>query len=49
MRMTRRTALAAAAGLSALSALGLARAQGTEPIKIGVLIALSGPAAAYGA
>jgi branched-chain amino acid transport system substrate-binding protein len=49
MRMTRRTALAAAAGLSALSALGLAKAQGTEPIKIGVLIALSGPAAAYGA
>jgi len=49
MRMTRRTALSAAAGLSALSALGLAKAQGTEPIKIGVLIALSGPAAAYGA
>jgi len=49
MRMTRRTALAAAAGLSALSALRLASAQGTEPIKIGVLIALSGPAAAYGA
>ena len=49
MRMTRRTALATAAGLSALSALGLAKAQGNEPIKIGVLIALSGPAAAYGA
>jgi len=49
MRMTRRTALATAAGVSALSALGLAKAQGNEPIKIGVLIALSGPAAAYGA
>ena len=49
MSMTRRSALAAAAGLSALSALGLAKAQGSEPIKIGVLIALSGPAAAYGA
>jgi branched-chain amino acid transport system substrate-binding protein len=47
--MTRRTAIAAAAGLSALSALGLAKAQGNEPIRIGVLIALSGPAAAYGA
>jgi len=45
MRMTRRTALATAAGVSALSALGLAKAQGNEPIKIGVLIALSGPAA----
>ena len=49
MNITRRTALAAAAGLSALSALRMASAQGTEPIKIGVLIALSGPAAAYGA
>ena len=49
MKMTRRTALAAAAGLSALGAFSLASAQGTEPIKIGVLIALSGPAAAYGA
>jgi len=49
MKMTRRTALAAAAGLSALSAFNLAPAQGNEPIKIGVLIALSGPAAAYGA
>lgn len=49
MRMTRRTVLAAAAGLSAMTALGTALAQGTGPIKIGVLIALSGPAAAYGA
>ncbi|MEO7730699.1 MAG: ABC transporter substrate-binding protein [Kofleriaceae bacterium] len=49
MMMTRRKALATAAGLSALSALRLASAQGSEPIKIGVLIALSGPAAAYGA
>jgi branched-chain amino acid transport system substrate-binding protein len=49
MKMTRRTALAAAASLSALGAFTLASAQGTEPIKIGVLIALSGPAAAYGA
>jgi branched-chain amino acid transport system substrate-binding protein len=49
MNMTRRTALAAAVGLSALSSLKLASAQGTGPIKIGVLIAMSGPAAAYGA
>lgn len=49
MKMTRRTALAMAAGLSALSGLKLASAQSAEPIKIGVLIALSGPAAAYGA
>jgi branched-chain amino acid transport system substrate-binding protein len=49
MKMTRRTALATAAGLSALSALRLASAQGSGPIKVGALIALSGPAAAYGA
>ena len=49
MKMTRRTALAAAAGLATLGGFNLASAQGTEPIKIGVLIALSGPAAAYGA
>lgn len=49
MTMTRRAALAAAAGLSALGALRLASAQGNEPLKVGVLIALSGPAAAYGA
>jgi branched-chain amino acid transport system substrate-binding protein len=49
MGMTRRTALAAAAGLATLGAWHPASAQGTEPIKIGVLIALSGPAAAYGA
>ena len=49
MRMTRRTALATAAGLAALSALRFASAQDSGPIKIGVLIALSGPAAAYGA
>lgn len=49
MTMTRRAALAAAAGLSALGALRLALAQGNEPLKVGVLIALSGPAAAYGA
>src|SRR5688572_16088773 len=49
MRMTRRMVLATAAGLSTLSALSLASAQGTGPIKVGVLIALSGPAAAYGA
>lgn len=49
MKMTRRTALATAAGLSALSALGLASAQGSGPIKVAALIALSGPAAAYGA
>lgn len=49
MRMTRRTALAAAAAYSALGALSFVSAQGGEPIKVGVLIALSGPAAAYGA
>lgn len=49
MKMTRRTALATAAGLSALSALRLASAQGSGPIKVAALIALSGPAAAYGA
>lgn len=49
MRMTRRTALATAAGLSALNALRLASAQSNEPIRVGVLIALSGAAAAYGA
>ena len=49
MRMTRRAAVVTAAGLSALSMFGLAAAQGNEPIKIGVLIAMSGPAAAYGA
>jgi branched-chain amino acid transport system substrate-binding protein len=47
--MTRRAAVVTAAGLSALSMFGLAAAQGNEPIKIGVLIAMSGPAAAYGA
>ena len=49
MKLTRRMVLATAAGLSATSTLGLASAQGTGPIKVGVLIALSGPAAAYGA
>lgn len=49
MTLTRRAAIAAAVALSTLSALELASAQGNEPIKIGVLIALSGPAAAYGA
>lgn len=49
MSITRRTALAAAASLTAIGAAGTALAQGTGPIKIGVLIALSGPAAAYGA
>jgi branched-chain amino acid transport system substrate-binding protein len=49
MTMTRRTVLATAAALSAMSALGSALAQGAGPIRIGVLIALSGPAAAYGA
>ena len=49
MRMTRRAAIATVASLSALSMSGLAAAQGNEPIKIGVLIAMSGPAAAYGA
>jgi branched-chain amino acid transport system substrate-binding protein len=49
MKITRRTALAAAAGFSALGALRIAAAQGSEPLKVGVLIALSGPAAAYGA
>jgi branched-chain amino acid transport system substrate-binding protein len=49
MTITRRKAMAAAVGLSALGALQLAVAQGTGPIKIGALIALSGPAAAYGA
>lgn len=49
MKMTRRIVLATATGLSAMSALGLASAQDAGPIKIGVLIALSGPAAAYGA
>jgi len=49
MTITRRKAIAAAVSLSALGALQLAVAQGTEPIKIGALIALSGPAAAYGA
>jgi len=47
--MTRRAAVVTAAGLSALSMFGLAAAQGNEPIKIGVLIAMSGPAAVYGA
>lgn len=49
MTMTRRNVLTAAAGLSALSPLNLVLAQGTGPIRIGVLIAQSGPAAAYGA
>ena len=49
MTMNRRTLIAATAGLSALATLRLAAAQGNEPIKVGVLIALSGPAAAYGA
>lgn len=49
MKITRRMAIATAAGLSALSTLRLASAQGSGPIKVGVLIALSGPAAAYGA
>jgi branched-chain amino acid transport system substrate-binding protein len=49
MNLTRRAVIAAAVALSTLSALELASAQGNEPIKIGVLIALSGPAAAYGA
>lgn len=49
MKMTRRTAIATAAGLSTLSALRLGSAQGSGPIKVGALIALSGPAAAYGA
>lgn len=48
MRMTRRSALTLAAAVPA-SALAPAWAQGRQPIKIGVLIALSGPAAAYGA
>jgi branched-chain amino acid transport system substrate-binding protein len=49
MGITRRAALASAAALSALGVFGPAAAQGNEPIKIGVLIAMSGPAAAYGA
>jgi branched-chain amino acid transport system substrate-binding protein len=50
MRMTRRVVLAGTAGMLMLSGAGMASAQGTQPpIKIGVLIALSGPAAAYGA
>jgi branched-chain amino acid transport system substrate-binding protein len=47
--MTRRTALAAAASLSMLGAFNVTQAQDNGPIKIGVLIAMSGPAAAYGA
>lgn len=49
MKITRRGVLAAAAGYSALATLRVASAQGSGPIKVGVLIALSGPAAAYGA
>ena len=49
MNIKRRTALASVAGLYALSALTLASAQSSGPIKVGALIALSGPAAAYGA
>jgi branched-chain amino acid transport system substrate-binding protein len=49
MNIKRRTALASVAGLYALSAFTLASAQSSGPIKIGALIALSGPAAAYGA
>jgi branched-chain amino acid transport system substrate-binding protein len=51
VRITRRQVLAAAAGLPALGALGSAGsafAQDASPIKLGALIALSGPAAAYG-
>ena len=49
MNIKRRTALASVAGLYALSAFTLASAQSSGPIKVGALIALSGPAAAYGA
>ncbi len=49
MGITRRAALATVAGLSALGTLTLSFAQDAGPIRIGVLIALSGPAAAYGA
>lgn len=48
MRMTRRTLVALAAALLPMMAAGPVLAQ-QPPIKIGVLIALSGPAAAYGA
>jgi branched-chain amino acid transport system substrate-binding protein len=47
--MTRRSALALAAALLPVAGLHPALAQSGAPIKIGVLIALSGPAAAYGA
>jgi branched-chain amino acid transport system substrate-binding protein len=48
MKFTRRAVLAAAAGLSSLGGLTPVLAQAPGPIKVGVLIALSGPAAAYG-